>query len=60
MARRSLKTGEILAESDLTLRRPASGMNPGLVDEIIGRPLQKDVSEGEFFQWDDFGSRIEN
>lgn len=60
VARRSLKKGDILAESDLTLRRPASGMKPGLVDEIIGRPLQSDVSEGQFFQWDDFGSVIED
>lgn len=60
VAKRSLKKGDILAESDLTLRRPASGMKPGLVDEIIGRPLQSDVSEGHFFQWDDFGTRIED
>ncbi len=60
VARRNLKQGEILAESDLTLRRPATGMSPVLTDEIIGRPLLSDVSEGEFLKWDDFGSRIED
>ncbi|MCB1202741.1 MAG: N-acetylneuraminate synthase family protein [Verrucomicrobiae bacterium] len=56
VARRDLKRGEILSESDLTLRRPATGLNPRLVDEIIGRPLRNDIPEGAFLRWEDIGS----
>jgi sialic acid synthase SpsE len=60
VARRDLKKGEILAESDLTLRRPATGLSPRLADEIIGRPLRNAVGEGEFLKWDDFGTSDED
>lgn len=57
VARRDLATGEILEEKDLTLRRPATGLKPSLVEELVGRSLVRDVAEGQFLAWEDVGGR---
>jgi N-acetylneuraminate synthase/N,N'-diacetyllegionaminate synthase len=54
VARRDLKSGDIVGESDFTLRRPASGLSPLLVDQLVGKKLKRSVGVGEFFQWSDF------
>lgn len=57
VARRDLMAGEIVKESDLTLRRPASGLQPSLVCEIVGRKIGKPILEGEFLSWDHLEAR---
>lgn len=57
VARRNLAAGEILEEKDLTLRRPATGLRPGLIGELVGRAVVRDIEEGEFLAWEDVGGR---
>lgn len=38
-----LKSGHVLTENDLTVKRPGSGINPMLIYEIIGCKLKNDV-----------------
>lgn len=38
-----LKSGHILSENDLTVKRPGNGINPMLINEIIGCKLKTDV-----------------
>jgi N,N'-diacetyllegionaminate synthase len=38
-----LKSGHVLSENDLTVKRPGNGINPMLINEIIGCKLKADV-----------------
>jgi N,N'-diacetyllegionaminate synthase len=40
---RSIKKGETLVASDLTAKRPATGISPDKVDEVIGLTMSKDI-----------------
>jgi N,N'-diacetyllegionaminate synthase len=42
-AARDLPAGHLLARTDVTVKRPGSGLPPALLDEIIGRALARDV-----------------
>jgi N-acetylneuraminate synthase/sialic acid synthase len=44
---RNLKEGEILTESDIEMRSPATGVEPSQLSGLIGRVLIKDVDQYE-------------
>lgn len=52
VARFNLPKGKVLAESDLTLRRPMNGVRPSLINELIGKPLQVPLEEGQLIAWE--------
>ncbi len=58
-ARRSIvvasdvKCGTELIESDLTYKRPASGISTLHWDDVIGRVVKENLDEGHILQWDD-------
>lgn len=56
-ARRDLKAGDLLAESDVALLRPASGLLPSQLAAVIGRPLRRDIPAGQHLDLSDFGAR---
>ena len=47
VALHDIKKGEILTENNLTIKRPAKGINPMRWDEILGTSAQKDYKEDE-------------
>lgn len=51
---RNMKCGEIIHSSDLTFKRPAHGISPKYLDEIVGKKLVKDCDEDEILQWSFF------
>jgi N-acetylneuraminate synthase len=59
-ARRSLvaaldiKVGKIIEASDLTFKRPASGISPKHINEIIGKKACKNISTDDVLQWSMF------
>ncbi|MEO0445087.1 MAG: N-acetylneuraminate synthase family protein [Verrucomicrobiota bacterium] len=55
VARQDLSAGDLLREEDLTLKRPASGLSPVLVGELVGRRLRAPVARGEFLTWSHLG-----
>ncbi|WP_419767376.1 N-acetylneuraminate synthase [Arcobacter sp.] len=47
VAKTDIKTGEILTEDKITIKRPGSGINPMRWDEIVGTIAKKDYKEDE-------------
>ncbi len=49
----AVKAGEALTESNLTTKRPASGLSPLHWDEIIGRKAKRDLPEDHQISFED-------
>lgn len=49
----SLSAGHTLIASDLTSKRPGTGLSPDLRETLIGRELKNDISEDSIITWDD-------
>jgi N,N'-diacetyllegionaminate synthase len=47
VARMPLKAGTVLAESDLTVKKPGTGMPAERLPEVVGRRLRKDLAADE-------------
>ena len=54
MLARGLPAGETLAESDLIMMRPAGGISPARLDEVVGRTVRVDLEKGHVLDWSDF------
>ena len=50
VAARDVKKGEIFSENNITVKRPADGINPMRWDEIIGQIASKDFKKDEFIE----------
>tara|TARA_B110000008_G_C16969904_1_gene563506 strand:+ start:731 stop:1792 length:1062 start_codon:yes stop_codon:yes gene_type:complete len=61
-ARRSLvsikkiKKGKIIDETDLTFKRPAHGISPKMIDNLIGKEAICDIDEDTILQWSMFSN----
>jgi N-acetylneuraminate synthase/N,N'-diacetyllegionaminate synthase len=55
--RRALRSGETLGASDLTFKRPGTGLEPWRLPEILGRRLSRDVAADEPLPPDALGAR---
>ncbi|OWR27592.1 N-acetylneuraminate synthase [Saccharibacillus sp. O23] len=53
VAARDKKAGEVLAEEDLSVKRPGTGLAPKYYFELLGRELTKDIREEQLLSWDD-------
>ena len=59
-ARRSLvsakdiKKGQVITKEDLTFKRPASGISPKFIDEVIGKKAMNDIKEDSVMKWNMF------
>lgn len=49
----ALKAGQILAEADLTLKKPGTGVPAAEFHKLLGRTLARDLAEGVQLQWTD-------
>ena len=54
---RSLQAGTTIAGSDLTCKRPGSGMAPEWVDRLIGKQINRDVEADTMLELGDFDWR---
>ena len=54
-AGRALPTGHVLTAADLDALRPADGISPQAVDDVVGRALLRPVEAAERIDWDDLG-----
>jgi N-acetylneuraminate synthase len=48
---RNCKAGEILSEEDVRSIRPAGGLEPKYLDDVLGRRLVREVSRGTPLSW---------
>jgi N-acetylneuraminate synthase len=56
VARRDLQVGHRLSRADLAARKPASaGIPAQRLEEVLDKPLQRDLAEGEFITEADLG-----
>jgi sialic acid synthase SpsE len=53
---RSLAAGAIIEETDITYKRPGSGISPLYWDEVIGARARTDLDEDHILQWSDISS----
>lgn len=49
---RSLKAGHVLKPSDLTSKRPGTGISPDFVHQLVGRTLKIDLVEDVLVKWE--------
>ena len=52
VAARSIRKGETITFTDLTWKRPASGISPKHIDDVIGSKATVDIAEDAVLKWD--------
>jgi N-acetylneuraminate synthase len=52
VAKRPILKGKRIELGDLTFKRPAVGISPGFIDEVVGRVASRDIKEDEALRWD--------
>jgi N-acetylneuraminate synthase len=52
VAKRFIPKGKIIQYDDLTFKRPASGISPKFIDEVIGKKANRDIKEDEVLKWE--------
>ncbi|MEM6313824.1 MAG: N-acetylneuraminate synthase family protein [Planctomycetota bacterium] len=50
--RHGIAAGRVIGESDLTTRRPGTGIPPSALREIVGRRVGRDLPAGTLLTWD--------
>ena len=55
VAKSFIPKGKVIEEEDLTFKRPASGISPKFIDDIIGKEALRDIEEDEVLKWNMFG-----
>jgi N-acetylneuraminate synthase len=48
---RPIKAGKIITREDLTFKRPASGISPKFIDDVIGKEANIDIEADTPLQW---------
>jgi N-acetylneuraminate synthase len=51
VATKDIKKGQIIKKEDLTFKRPASGISPKFIDEVIGKKATNDIEEDSVIKW---------
>jgi sialic acid synthase SpsE len=59
ISRRALEAGHVVAESDVYLARPGSGIPPGALARVIGRALIRPIPAETPVQWSDLETHAE-
>lgn len=54
VAATDIKKGEVYSESNITCKRPGTGLHPKLYNDIIGQVALKDLKEDELLEMGDF------
>ena len=52
VARRRITQGSSVSEADLTWKRPAHGVSPKYIDEVVGRIAAVTIEEDDIITWD--------
>jgi len=51
---RDLTKGTKIKKSDLTLFRPGTGINPKMLEKLVGKTVKKSVKKGQLVEWNMF------
>jgi N-acetylneuraminate synthase/N,N'-diacetyllegionaminate synthase len=53
VAKRHIRAGTEISHEDLSLKRPARGIEPRFLKDVVGRKARRDIDEYEHLQYDD-------
>lgn len=53
VTRSAMPAGHVIAESDLTAKRPGTGISPAELDYVVGRALARPVEDDQVLSWKD-------
>jgi sialic acid synthase SpsE len=56
-AARPIPKGAVVGAADIAIRRPADGLHPHLVDEIVGKRAANDIAQGSLLKLEMFDMR---
>ncbi len=51
VASKNIPAGKIITKEDLTFKRPAHGISPKFIDEVIGKKTTKYIKEDDVLKW---------
>jgi len=51
VANKDIKKGQIITKEDLTFKRPAHGISPKFIDEVVGKKAVCDIKEDSVMKW---------
>ena len=51
VAKRFIPKGKVIEYDDLTFKRPAHGISPKFIDEIVGKKTSVNIKEDEILKW---------
>lgn len=51
VASKNMKKGHVISASDLISKRPATGISPKFIDEIVGKSTIKEIKSDEIITW---------
>lgn len=51
IAKDDLEKGSVLTMSDLTFKRPAFGISPRYIDQVLGKTLNRAIKKDDFVKW---------
>jgi N-acetylneuraminate synthase len=51
VAKRFIPKGKIIEYDDLTFKRPAYGISPKFIDEVVGKTAVMDINEDDIIKW---------
>ncbi len=54
VALKDIKAGDTVSREHLTWKRPASGISPKDIDQLIGKKASRDIGEDEVLKWNMF------
>ena len=52
VAKNTIKAGQVISKNDLTWKRPASGISPMFIQDVIGKKAVADISEDDILKWE--------
>lgn len=54
VAQKTIPEGKVVTRSDLTFKRPAHGISPKFIDEVVGKKALKTIESDAVLQWNMF------
>jgi N-acetylneuraminate synthase len=54
VATKDIPKGKTITKEDLTFKRPAHGVSPKFIDEVVGKRASRDIEEDEILKWNMF------
>lgn len=54
VAKTDLKKGDVITADKITFKRPGTGISPKDLDKVLGKKLNRDISEDTLLSWDNF------